>query len=188
MPSNTAARLLRAFTFHPDGWISIGCFRWATTVPVSTRHSRTAYSGCLSACTGKSTLATDLDSPSARRPSSRRAAACGWNRHPGRDRHSISLCRRGTNLPGTINHIAFERSECLSQVLKKKGPTARFGCTIEGDWKTVIGGKQYESAQHMVSSSLVLGADCLCRYCKRQSWSGRHFRTPRRHDFEYRDL
>ena len=24
MPSNTATRLLRAFTFHPDGWISIG--------------------------------------------------------------------------------------------------------------------------------------------------------------------
>ena len=66
---------------------------------------RAAYSECLSACTGKNTPGTDLDSHSARRPSSGMAVACGWNRHPGRDRHSTSLflrlistCRRRAEL------------------------------------------------------------------------------------------
>src|ERR1039457_784252 len=57
-----------------------------------------AYSGCLSACTGKSTPGTDLDSHSARRPSSGMAAECGWSRHLGWDRRSISLCRLLINI------------------------------------------------------------------------------------------
>src|ERR1035438_2128294 len=91
MPSNTAARLLRAFTFHPDGRISNGYSPYKTTVLVYTRHSKAAYSGCLSACTGKSTPGTDLDSHSARRPSSGMAAQYGGGGHPGGGRGVLFL-------------------------------------------------------------------------------------------------
>ena len=85
---------LRGFTFHPNGWISIGCSRWRTMVLVSSPHSKAESSRLSSACTGKNTPGTDWDWHSARRPSSGMAAECGWSRRPARDRHSISLCLR----------------------------------------------------------------------------------------------
>src|ERR1022692_4110501 len=51
--------------------------RCKITVLVLNRHSKAAYSGCLSACTAKNTPGTVLDSPSARRPSSGMAGECG---------------------------------------------------------------------------------------------------------------
>src|ERR1035437_10640979 len=99
MPSNTAARPRRAFTFHPDGWIPIGHSPCKITVLVLNRHSKAAYSGCLSACTAKNTPDTDSDSPSARRPSSGMAGEWGWGGDPGGGGKSSLLFLRLPNLP-----------------------------------------------------------------------------------------
>src|SRR6187402_3439564 len=97
MQSNTAAGLLRAFTFHPDEWMTTGYSPCRTTVPVSTRHSKAESSECLSACMGRNTPGTDLDSHSVRKPSSGTVVECRWSQHLGRDRHSISVFLRRIN-------------------------------------------------------------------------------------------
>ena len=53
MPSNTATRLLRAFTFHPNGWISIGYSPCRTTALASIRHSKGGIFGVFKRLHGK---------------------------------------------------------------------------------------------------------------------------------------